>query len=575
LLVFGTIDWGKLAKASTATLLMVLLSLNPIATHPAIAAFGRKSPAKTETAQPSKLTGKLTEVAPPAAIQDLRPAFDDNKPQVAIVSPKPNTVLNDDTVSVQFQVKDLTLFKNKDLGLGPHLHVFLDNQPYQAVYDPSKPLVLEKLTPGTHTIRAFASRPWHESFKNEGAYAETTFHVFTKTGENSPITNLPLLTYSRPQAAYGAEPIMLDFYLTNAPLHLVAKEDNKDDIADWRIRCTINGSSFVLDQWQPVWLKGFKPGKNWVQLEFLDDNGNLVKNAFNNTARVITYEPGGKDTLSKLVRGDLSVADARGIVDADYKPPVPVPTPTPEVKPSPSLVPVPVAPVVKATPTPAPAFSPGPLVKPSPVVESAPMVKETPQVEVTPQVEPSPPVKATPKTIAPKPAASPAAIAPVVPGSKPVEIVPKVEEIERPKAVEPPQGDVPKVGVPPVELPKTLTAPSPSEPINRTQPVVPPKVVPRSAPLVERQPDMAEPTKTPEVNLGEAAQAAQTQFGEKTDQLKTQMTSQFNRFRDRFRKTSPPQLETTPAPEILPVVPSKPTAPAPSAVNPLPVIEAP
>lgn len=39
---------------------------------------------------------------------------------------------------------------------------------------------------------------------------------------------------------------MLDFYLTNAPLHVVAQENPADDIADWRIRVTINGESFFI-----------------------------------------------------------------------------------------------------------------------------------------------------------------------------------------------------------------------------------------------------------------------------------------------------------------------------------------
>ena len=104
--MFGTIDWGKIAKASTATLLMVLLTLQPIATRPAIAAWGKKADRK-ETTQPTKLAGKLTEVAPPAAIQELRQAFEANQPQVTIQSPRSDEILADDTVSVQFQVKDL------------------------------------------------------------------------------------------------------------------------------------------------------------------------------------------------------------------------------------------------------------------------------------------------------------------------------------------------------------------------------------------------------------------------------------------------------------------------------------
>jgi hypothetical protein len=44
------------------------------------------------------------------------------------------------------------------------------------------------------------------------------------------------------------------------PLHMTAQEDPKDDIHDWRIRCTVNGESFVFDEWQPFYLKGFEPG---------------------------------------------------------------------------------------------------------------------------------------------------------------------------------------------------------------------------------------------------------------------------------------------------------------------------
>jgi hypothetical protein len=180
----------------------------------------------------------------------------------------------------------------------------------------------------------FASRPWDESFKNEGAYAQTTFHILTKTNDNNPAPTLPLLTYSRPQGTYGAEPIMLDFYLTNAPLHLVAQENPEDKIKDWRIRVTVNGESFTADEWQPIYLKGFQKGNNWVQLELLDEDGNNLENAFNNTVRLVTYEPKQKDTLAKLVEGKISVEEARPIVEAGYRAKV---VPIPEVIETPAV----------------------------------------------------------------------------------------------------------------------------------------------------------------------------------------------------------------------------------------------
>jgi hypothetical protein len=365
--------WQRLWRSLLTSLMAAVLIFSLIG-----CGASTSSPPGSKSA-PEKAPRNISEVSPPLVIQQLRRELDNYQPQVAIVSPQPDEVLQDNTVTVRFQVENLPIFKNADLGLGPHLHVFLDNQPYQAVYNLNQPLVLENLPPGTHTLRAFASRPWHESFKNEGAYTQTTFHIFTKTDENNPSPDVPLLTYSRPQASYGAEPIMLDFYLTNAPLHLLDQES--PDSVDWQIRCTINGESFTLDQWQPLYLKGFKPGKNWVQLELVDEQGNPVKNVFNNTVRVITYEPQGKDTLSQLVRGELSAADARGIVDPNYtaKVPTPEPTPAPTVIPEPTPIPAPVPseiPSVEETPTAAQPQEEPPQVEPKELEETKPTAIE-------------------------------------------------------------------------------------------------------------------------------------------------------------------------------------------------------
>ncbi|MGK7904646.1 MAG: hypothetical protein AB4352_25225 [Hormoscilla sp.] len=263
---------------------------------------------------------KIEEVAPPRVIQELRQILEVYQPQVTILSPQLDELFNDSTVTVDLAVEDLPLFKDPQLGLGPHLEVILDNQPLTRIYDLKVPTVLTDLSPGTHTLRVFADRPWDESFKNEGSYAQTTFHIFTKTEDNNPDRALPLLTYNSPNGSYGAEPILLDFYLSGAPLHLVAQEYPDDDILDWRIRCTINGESFYLDQWQPIYLKGFKPGQNWVQLEFIDELGRSIKNEFNNTVRLITYLPDGQDTQSRLLRGELTAAGSQAIVDPSYTP---------------------------------------------------------------------------------------------------------------------------------------------------------------------------------------------------------------------------------------------------------------
>lgn len=491
----GMIDWQKLIRALSAGLLVFLLTFSPMTTQSSLAIRKGREIAPDSTQAASQTPSKLAETAPPEVIQELRQDLEKYQPQVKIVSPRPNEVLNDDTVSVQFQVKDLPIFKDKKLGLGPHLHVLLDNRTYQAVYDTSQPLVLENLEPGTHTLRAFASRPWHESFKNEGAYAQTTFHIFTKTQENSPDPGLPLLTYSRPQGSYGAEPILLDFYLTNAPLHLVAREDKKDDIADWRIRCTVNGKSFQLDQWQPVYLKGFKPGKNWVQLEFLDENGNLVPNVFNNTARIITYEPGGQDSLAKLVRGEFSVDEVRSVVDPNYKPaPKPLPTPAPEPietpvakpSPSPTPLPVPLVPTVKATPSPAPSISPSPVVSPAPLPSAKPEVKvPRPQVEVSPMPTPAP-VKVPSREVRPTPLPTPKA----TPSDR--------QEVEPEKPEKLPSTDTVKPAAK-TEPPKQSPQETITNFLNRFRPPVKSSkpIAPQPSPIPSITPS-PEPIKTPE-----------------------------------------------------------------------------
>ena len=349
--------WWKNLRRLTLSLLFLVLVINLWGCSDRIETSSTTS---SNALRPTARLKQLKEVAPPNTLQQLHQILELKQPQVRILSPKPEQILTDNQVSIQLQVTDLPIFQDKELQLGSHLTVILDNQDPQDIYDLQQPLVFSDLAAGSHTLRVFAAYPWHESFKNEGAYTQVTFHVFTKTINNQLDPKLPLLTYISPAGEYGAEPILLDFHLTNAPLHLIAAEDSEDEIPDWRIQATINGETFVLDQWQPIYLKGWQRGKNWVQLKFIDEQGNVVENIYNNTAKVFTYKPGGKDTLSRLVRGELSVAAAKGLINPTYKAPptpaltsspisTPVPTPTPTPIPTPTLIPTP-SPLTTPTP---------------------------------------------------------------------------------------------------------------------------------------------------------------------------------------------------------------------------------
>ena len=258
----------------------------------------------------------LAETPTPKIITELNRQLEQYNPQVKIIAPRQERVFPSTDISVELEVAKLPVFQDAKLKLGNHLDLILDNEPAKSIYDVTKPIVLKNLTPGTHTIRVFASRPWGESYKNEGAYAQTTFSVLTETNDNRPDRNLPLLTYNNPTGTYGAEPVLLDFYLTNAPLHSVAKSE--PNLLDWKIKTTVNGDSFFLENWQPVYLTGLNPGENWIQLELIDEAGNNIENTYNNTVRVINYDSQQSDTLSQLMSDTIALAEAQPLIEQNY-----------------------------------------------------------------------------------------------------------------------------------------------------------------------------------------------------------------------------------------------------------------
>src|SRR5438128_2240747 len=224
-------------------------------------------------------TKKLTVVSRPEKIEQMikdRGEQDQAKTTLRIISPAKNATINGPTVEVKLELAgDLKGYKpHKDpaTGKGNHIHVILDNQPYEAYYELNEPFELRNVTEGKHTLRVFPSRPWHESYKNAGAFQVVEFSVkgggdaskptTTRDGqtmanptkspaagsETSRTANAnagaspsperegkemaasnagsvdwtkPLLTYSRPKGDYSgedADPIMIDFWLVNASL---------------------------------------------------------------------------------------------------------------------------------------------------------------------------------------------------------------------------------------------------------------------------------------------------------------------------------------------------------------------
>jgi len=281
--------------------------------------------ATTSVTPPPKQT--LTVVPRPQSILELmkqRGEQDQAKPVLKIVTPAKDAVINGSTVAVKLDLtgdlKGYMPHKDPATGKGNHIHVILDNQPYEAYYELGQPFELRNVVAGKHTLRVFPSRPWHESYKNDGAFQTVSFTVkgggdaakptTTNTGQtvannnSSPAPTTPregkdmasstggdvdpakpLLTYSRPKGEYkgpDTAAIMIDFWLTNAKL--------KGDGGEYRVRYIIDDDDpRYIEKWEPIWLSGWLAGKHTVRLELLGKDEMPVENGgYNTTTREIT-----------------------------------------------------------------------------------------------------------------------------------------------------------------------------------------------------------------------------------------------------------------------------------------------
>ena len=290
------------------------------------------------TASPTPAVQNLSLADRPAKIKEqmaARGQQDEAKPTIQIIEPKAGAVVASSTVKVRLSVsgdlKGYMPHKDPETQMGNHIHVILDNQPYEAYYNLDREFELRNVSDGEHTLRVFPSRPWHESYKNDGAFGFAAFTVknggadaskpaTTSNGNtmaNASNTNTaatpegkdmqastggkvdpakPLLTYSRPKGEYkgaDADAIMIDFWLKNAKLVGDAGGSHvgyADGDFQYRVRYTVDGGEAkFIDKWEPIWLTGWTAGKHTIKLELIDKNGTLVDNGgYNSTTREIT-----------------------------------------------------------------------------------------------------------------------------------------------------------------------------------------------------------------------------------------------------------------------------------------------
>jgi hypothetical protein len=192
-------------------------------------------------------------------------------------------------------IEDWPLAQEPSLGLGPHLVVQVDDGPGERIGDWHQGesgsgrlnLAMAALAPGSHRITVYAALPWGEAVKLPGASAQLRVDRVAANPVSQPAPGSAQLLAISPDALSQSEPVLIDWLLRDAPLQGLREGD-----ARWRLRISVNGDSFLVDQNTPLWLRGLKRGSNALLLELLDGLGEPLNPPFNSLVREVVIEPG-------------------------------------------------------------------------------------------------------------------------------------------------------------------------------------------------------------------------------------------------------------------------------------------
>ena len=233
---------------------------------------------KTITSKPFA----LQEVPPPEPVQQLREALAERQPQLTILNPADESLLPEGPWNLQLNIDDWPLVDAGSLGLGPHLVVQIDGGPPQPLTRTD--LTIPELSPGSHRITVYAARPWGEAVKSPGAFRQIRLHRIAPNSLSLPARDQAQLIPVSPQPQAQNEPILLDWLLLDAPLQHLRASD-----ASWRLRVSVNGDSVLIDHQKPLWLEGWRPGSNALQLDLVDSRGEPLNPPFNSLVAEVQF----------------------------------------------------------------------------------------------------------------------------------------------------------------------------------------------------------------------------------------------------------------------------------------------
>jgi hypothetical protein len=162
---------------------------------------------------------------------------------------------------------------------GQHIHFILDNKPYQALYKPENKVNLPLNS--EHYLLCFLSRSYHLSVKSPQASVLLHFKIDGK-GNLIKLTNTtaPMLFYSRPKGEYAGkdtENVLLDFYVKNAKIAPDA----------YKVKVSVADTTFIVNKWQPYFIKNAPLGELKMNIQLLDKNGNMMRGNYTSISRTV------------------------------------------------------------------------------------------------------------------------------------------------------------------------------------------------------------------------------------------------------------------------------------------------
>lgn len=181
---------------------------------------------------------------------------------VKIETPHEEQVMSWETVDVFLRLENYAIGDG-----GNRVALILDNgSPIEHDHD-LKPVILRGLSPGAHTLRAYAVRPDGKMIRDPEAWDRVNFHVRRKDFSNFQPMDRPYLTVNLPtdgNAYPDAEgKVWLDFRAHNAPL---GKEK-------YRVRLQLDGVSTFLEKEEPYPLAGLAEGRHRLVVDLVDEDG--------------------------------------------------------------------------------------------------------------------------------------------------------------------------------------------------------------------------------------------------------------------------------------------------------------